>query len=183
MPGAGHIQKKILLLLLGGVALGLSGDPKRYFKILGKIKKEWGIINEQQLKRSIQLLYKSKLIKKKRNGDGTMTFVLSEQGKKKALTYNLYKIKIKKPNVWDKKWRMVLFDIPEAHKGKRDILRFHLKKLNFYEFQESVFVHPFDCKNEIEYVIENFQLRKFVRFVVIESMDNELDIKNHFSIS
>lgn len=182
MPGAGHIQKKILLVLLGGLALGFSGNPRRYFKILGKIRKECGFINDQQLKRSIHLLYKSKLVEEKKNSDGTTTFVLSEKGKKKALTYNLHEIKIRKPNIWDGKWRMVLFDIPETHKKKRDVLRFHLKKLNFYEFQESVFVHPFDCKDEIEYIIENFSLRKFVRFAVMEFMDNELDLKKHFKL-
>ena len=42
--GMGHVQKKILLLLLGGVVLGLSGSPRQYFKILGAIKRNGKIL-------------------------------------------------------------------------------------------------------------------------------------------
>ena len=61
----GHVQKKILLLLLGGVVLGLSGSPRQYFKILGAIKKEWKDIDEQKLRRSVRSLYRTKLVVEK----------------------------------------------------------------------------------------------------------------------
>lgn len=182
MPGAGHIQRKILLILLGGVALGLSGSPRQSFRMLDKIAKEWKAINEQQLRRSIRALYESKLVEEKQNKDGTITLILSEKGKRKALTYNIDEMQIKVPAHWDGKWRIVLFDIPETIRGSRETIRFYLKNLEFYEFQKSVFVHPFDCQNEIEYIIENFQLRKFVRFVVADFIDNELHLKKHFKL-
>jgi DNA-binding transcriptional regulator PaaX len=182
MPGAGHVQKKILLLLLGGVALGLSGSARNSFRVLRKIQKEWEDINEQQLKRSIRALYESKLVREKQNKDRTVTLILSEKGKRKALTYNIDEMQIKTPASWDGKWRIVLFDIPEKIKGSREVVRFYLKSLEFYEFQKSVFVHPFDCQDEIEYIIENFQLRKHVRFVRADFIDNELHLKKHFKL-
>jgi len=178
----GEIQRKILLLLLGGLALGLSGSPRQSFRTLDKISKEWKAINEQQLRRSIRALYESKLVEEKQNKDGTITLILSEKGKRKALTYNIDEMQIKTPERWDGKWRIVLFDIPEIIKGSREIMRFYLKNLEFYEFQKSVFVHPFDCQNEIEYIVENFQLRKFVRFIIADSIDNELHLKKHFKL-
>src|SRR3989344_4025305 len=54
--------QKILLLLLGGVALGLSHSPRQYFRILKSIKKEWEWIDKRNLRRTIQSLYKSRLI-------------------------------------------------------------------------------------------------------------------------
>ena len=63
--GLGETQRKILLLLFGGLALGLSGSPKRYFQILKAIGKEWEEINKQVLKRAIKSLYESKLIGEK----------------------------------------------------------------------------------------------------------------------
>lgn len=180
--GLGETQKKILLLLLGGAALGLSGSPKKYFQILESIGKEWKEVERQSLRRAIKRLYETKLIDEKQNSDGTITMVLSENGKRKALTYDLEKMEIKKPKQWDRKWRVVLFDIPDSRKKLREILRFHLKNLEFYEFQESVFVHPYDCKDEIDYLIEFYGIRKFVRFMIAESIDNELHLKNHFQL-
>ncbi len=63
--GHGDVQKKILLLLMGGLALGLSGSPGRYFQILESIGKEWEEINRQSLRRAIRNLYQSKIIKEK----------------------------------------------------------------------------------------------------------------------
>ena len=181
--GLGDTQRKILLLLLGGLALGLSRSPKTSFKIIKGIKKEWEEINHQSLRRAIRSLYKSKLINEKQNTDGTITLILTDKGKQKALTYDLDEMKIKKPEKWDKKWRVVLFDIPDNRKKIREALRGHLKNMQFYEFQESVFVHPYDCEDEINYLIEFYDIRKFVRFIVAESLDNELHLKHHFKFS
>ncbi|MBI5742563.1 MAG: hypothetical protein HZA25_01860 [Candidatus Niyogibacteria bacterium] len=178
----GKIQQKIILLLSGGLALGLTRSPKKYFKILNELSKEWKKIDQRYLKRAIQGLYQSKLIEEKENADGTVTIILSDDGKRKALTYDLDKMKIVAPQKWDGKWRIIMFDIPEWNKKVREALREHLRDLEFYEFQKSVFVHPFDCKNEIEYLIEFYNIRKFVRFIVAESLDNELHLKNHFGL-
>lgn len=181
--GHGETQKKILILLLGGLALGLSGSPKISFQILKEMKKEWDWIEKQSLKRAIKSLYESKLIKEKENHDGTITLVLTDKGKEKALTYNLDKMKIEKPEQWDKKWRIALFDVPEKARKIRDAFRHHLKQLNFYEFQKSVFIHPYDCKDEIDYLIEFYDARRFIRFIVAEQIDNELHLKAHFGLN
>jgi len=178
----GETQRKILLLLFGGLALGLSGSPRRYFQILKAIGKEWKEIDRQALRRAIRSLYESKLISEKQNPDGTVTLVLTDKGKQKALTYDLEKMEIKKPKQWDEKWRIVVFDIPEKIKKVREAIRQHLKNLGFYELQKSVFVHPYECKNEIDYLIELYDIRKFVRFIVADSIDNELHLKEYFTL-
>jgi len=178
----GEVSQKVILLLWGGLALGLSGSPKNYFRILKAIGKEWNEINKRALHRAIKNLYQSKIIDIKEDKDGITTLVLSDKGKEKALTYNLDKIKIKKPVQWDGKWRVVLFDIPESQKKVREALRFHLKNMDFFEFQKSVFIHPFECRDEIDYLIEFYNIRPFVRFIIGESVDNELHLKKHFNL-
>ncbi|OGD69564.1 hypothetical protein A3I18_00320 [Candidatus Campbellbacteria bacterium RIFCSPLOWO2_02_FULL_35_11] len=178
----GKNQKKIAILLLGGVALSLSNSPKKSFEILGEICEEWKNFDERFLKRSIKSLYESKVIKEKINDDGTVTLVLSDDGKKRAITYNIDNIKIKKPKRWDGKWRFILFDVPENKKIIRNALRFHLKNIGFYEFQKSVFVYPYDCKNEIDYVVEFYEAREFTRFIISDFVDNELHLKDFFDL-
>lgn len=176
----GDIQRKILLVLLSGIALGLSGSPKRYFKILDLSIKEWQNINKQSLQRSINALYKEKLISEKYNKDGTVTLILTKEGKKFALTYDIENMKIEKPLKWDRKWRIVIFDIPEHLKKTRDIFRIQLRSLGFYELQKSVFVYPYKCSNEIEYLTEFYKIKRFVRFITADSIDNELHLKQIF---
>jgi len=174
--------QKVLLLLGAGLALGLSGSPANYFRILKAVGKEWEDINKRAIHRAIKRLYQTKLIDIKEEKDGVVTLKLNENGKEKILKYQIGNMKIPVMKKWDGKWRIVLFDIPESKKKIRDILRFHLKKLGFFEFQKSVFVHPFECKSEIEFLIEFYQIRRHVRFIIAESIDNELYLKRHFKL-
>ncbi len=178
----GHTQKKILLLLLGGVALGLSGTPRRYFRILNALHKEWHAIDARALKQSVRSLYTSKLIKAHTGRDGTWVLVLSNKGKRVALAYRIDEMYVLTPKRWDGKWRIVIFDIPESVKKIREALRMHLKHMGFFELQKSIFVHPFECKNEIEYIVEFYNIRKHVRFVLAEAVDNGLHLRQHFGL-
>ncbi|MDD2935332.1 MAG: hypothetical protein PHX25_02540 [Candidatus Pacebacteria bacterium] len=178
----GKTQKKIAMLLLGGLALGLSNSPKKSFEILEEICDEWKNFDKNLLKKSIKRLYELKVIEEKFNKDGTVTIVLSEGGKNRAITYNINNIKIKNPKKWDGRWRFILFDVPEGNKQTRNALRYHLKMIGFFEFQKSVFVHPYDCKDEIDYIIEFYEAREFVRFVVADYIDNELQLKIFFNL-
>lgn len=179
----GKNQKKILLLLLAGIGLSVARSPGQYFRVIKSVKNEWSKINYLALRRSIASLYKSKLIKEKANSDGSTTMILTDLGRKKALTFNIETMKIKKPNKWDKKWRIVLFDIPEKRKEARNAFRETLRRIGFYEFQKSVFVCPYECKDELDYIIEFFNIRSNVRLGLATWLDNELHLKEKFDIS
>ena len=173
-------KKKILLILLGGLTLSLNRSPGRYYKIVSRIKKEWGIIKKEKLAKEIRELYKSKLVKTRIGVDGTITLILTEKGKRKALKYNIEKMKIHRQR-WDGKWRLVIFDIPERQKQARDALRDKIKQLGFHELQKSVFVYPFDCQNEIQFITEFFQVVPYVRYGLVDWIDNGLHLKSIFN--
>ena len=176
------IKKKILILLLGGPALGLTHSPKRHFKILGKMTDEWRGINRSSFKRSIKNLYYIGMLKEVKNKDDTISIILSEKGKKLAEVYNLDNIKISKPKKWDGNWRVVIFDVPERIKKVREALRMHLRNLGFYELQKSVFVCPFPCAEEINQIIDFYNISEHVRILMAHSVDNEDELRDKFGI-
>src|SRR3989338_8740607 len=65
----------------------------------------------------------------------------------RRLSIKYFQIKHKQ---WDKKWRVVIFDIPREFNRERDVLRGKLKEFGFYMLQESVFIFPYPCENELE---------------------------------
>jgi DNA-binding transcriptional regulator PaaX len=175
-------KQKILLLLLGGLAFGYSYTPKTQWRVLKQISYEWKKINKEKLRKDINQLYQTKLIRRKENSDGSYTIELTEKGQMKSLTYHFEKMIIKGEN-WDGKWRLIVFDIPENKRKGRDALRDKIKKLGFYELQKSVWVFPYECKNEIDFITEFFGLKKYVRFGILESIDNELHLKKIFNLN
>ncbi len=176
------LAQKILLLLSAGVAFGFSYTPQRQWKIIKGVAKEWQKINKKELYEEIINLYRSKLITKKENSDGSYTLLLTEKGKIKTLTYHFQNMKIEN-KYGDVKFRLVVYDIPEKIKKGRDALRAKLKGLGFHELQKSVFVFPYECKNEIDFIIEFFNLRKYVRVGVIETIDNDLHLRQKFNLN
>lgn len=181
-PRIGTLKKKVLLLLYAGMALGLTRSHKKQLWILKQIPKEWEKENRQALQRAINSLYISHLISEKHHKDGTTTLILNKNGKQKALRFNIDKMKIKKPARWDKKWRIVMFDIPEKLRKLRDSLRLHFKEIGLIELQKSVFVYPYPCSKEIEFILEFYNARKHLRFVLAEKIDNELHLKKKFNL-
>ena len=178
----GPTSRKAILLLLLGPALILAYSPRKQLGIFQKLAKEWEDIERRALYNAIRSLYKNKIIDMKENRDDTVTITLTASGKKKALTYDIENIKIPAMMRWDKKWRIILFDIPEKYKKARHALAKVLKDIGCYQFQKSVFVHPFECRNEIDFVIEFFSMRPYVRFITADNIDNELDLKKQFGL-
>ncbi len=178
----GTLQKRLLILLVGGISIGLSHNPRQQFKVLKEMGKEWKRVKNESLRKAIQGLYESKLIDYRETADGTVKIIISEDGKKKALMYKTEGIKIKIPKTWDGKWRIIIFDIPESLKKARNALRFHLKKWGFYRLQKSVFVLPWPCEDEIEFIVELYNIRRYVRQISAEGIDNELHLKKIFSL-
>lgn len=162
--------------------MGFSRSPMQHRRIYKVVGREWRNISKSKLKQGISQLHRSKLVKEKANPDGSFTFVLSDKGRMKALTYHFDQIKIKTEN-WDKKWRMVFFDIPEKFRWGRDSLRRKLRELGFYELQKSFFVLPHECKDEIDFILEYYGIQKYVRYAVVDSIDNETHLKEKFILN
>ena len=175
-------KEKIILLLASGDVLGLSRSPRNYFKVLKGAAKEWKEINRNKLVRIVRELYNDRLIDYKEDKDGSVKIILTKEGQKKALKFKLDEMEIKKPAKWDGEWRIVIFDIPERFKKAREALRMKLKDLGFLELQKSVLVLPYECEDEIDFIVEVFLIRPFVRFVRVKSFTNEEQLKIKFGL-
>ncbi len=108
---------------------------------------------------------------------------LTEKGKKLAGWLQIDALKIKKPKKWDKKWRIVIFDIAQLKKFYREAFRGKLKELGFYRLQDSVWIIPFDCQDEIELLREFFGLtHKEMRLIVAENIGPDDWLREIFKI-
>jgi phenylacetic acid degradation operon negative regulatory protein len=84
---------------------------------------------------------------------------LTKEGRRKLSQIIPSWQKVKK---WDGKWYLVIFDIPEKIKSKRDILREKLKKLGFGQLQASVWVSPFNYLNNVLEIVKFYKLEPYV---------------------
>lgn len=176
------VKMKILLLLQAGVALSFAGGTLgKQFRILGDLMDSWKDVDREYLSKIVREFYVGRLISMTDNKDGTTTAVLTEKGKKRALTFNFKKMKIKVPDVWDGFWHVVIFDIPEKYKWARLALRDKLLALGFFQCQKSVYIHPFPCEDEVEFISQFFEVGRYVRYGILKHITNEAELLLYFN--
>lgn len=107
-------------------------------------------------------------------------FHLTPKGKLQLLKY-LHLEKIKKGK-WDRRWRIVVFDIPEKMKKWRNYIRHDLKELGFEPLQESVYITPYPVTSELDEKLKVWGLRKYFRYITVSEIDGEEKLKNEFNL-
>ncbi len=157
--------RDILLLGLGGLldVFEEVRDPlgiiaKSYEAMHGFIPKQYKKHNYSHLIwRNLNVGYIEKVVK------GEEVYLrLTGEGKEKIIRdFPLLSFQKQK---WDEKWRIVLFDIAELNRRKRDMLRSKLRELGFGMFQESVYISPHNFTKDL---VEFLAARELSGFVYI----------------
>ncbi len=84
---------------------------------------------------------------------------------------------------WDKRWRMVTYDIKENRKMVRRRLRSLLQCFGFFRLQDSVWVYPYDCEALVILLKADFKIGTEVLYVVVEKIENDKKLKDHFELT
>lgn len=177
------ISKDILkYLAMGGIItfamLSPIGGPrtaKNLFKIL-KYK-------ISQIRAGAYYLKRRGLIKLIKDNNGVIICQITDNGKKYLGKFDIENMVLNKSNKWDNKWRLVIFDIPEKHKKAREALRHKLKDLDFVRLQDSIWVTPYRCDDEIRFIREIFNIPFNVDVVVTDDLKHhEIKLKKYFEL-
>ena len=185
----GEIREMILgalgvSILIGGTFLVTPNFPIVYASILGLIK-EFGKKepSKRQVKRALKELEKKEIISIEKKGEEAYVRLkgwLSPQVLKYSLKGILeYK---RKKKTWKGKWFLVIFDVPEKQRNKRDYLRRFLHNIGFYPYQQSVYLFPYECKEEIGLIKKIVEGGKYITYVVAESIENDDEVKRYFQL-
>ncbi|TSC67588.1 MAG: phenylacetic acid degradation operon negative regulatory protein [Parcubacteria group bacterium Gr01-1014_73] len=105
-------------------------------------------------------------------GKGSLTLELLSEGK----------AKLKKPRKWDKKWRILVFDIDEKRRPKRDKLRRSLISVGFMRLQDSVWIYPYDCEDFVALLKKDFRLGKELLYLIVEEIEGDSFLRQWFDL-
>lgn len=133
------------------------------------------------IKRTINRLESKGLIELKGINDDTFV-CLTEKGRQELLKYQIREKIIDKPRKWDKKWRVVVFDIEERARNLREGLRQELTNLGFVKLQNSVWIHPYECNGVIAMLKTYFKIEASVLYMTVEEIEDDEWIKRQFDL-
>jgi hypothetical protein len=185
--------KEVLILLAGGALLGaffvFPGLPAAFASYLKPERREryqkytenWEDYNLKLLRQTLKRLKNQKIVKIVEE-NGVPVVRLTEKGRTKVLKYNLEEMALKKPEKWDETWRLIIYDIPEKKRSSVEAFRYILKKLKCLRLQKSVYLTPYPCKDEIEYLREVLGVGDEVALLAVSGIEDEVVYRKYFGL-
>ena len=184
--------KDILILLGAGTFLAASivmpGLPLIASKILKgidqerwkKSQKEWDKYNLWRLRQMIKRMHDAKYIEVKEI-NGVAVVKVAEKGKRKLLSYEIETMKLDE-KTWDGKWRLIIYDVQTGKRSNSEMFRKALNRLNLYKLQKSVYLTPFKCEEEIEFLRQYYEVGKEVLILKAGTLEHESAYRKYFGI-
>ncbi len=170
-------------VVLGGSIFFTPNFPIILGSILGIIEEIKGIkIPKKKIQRVLKQLEKKQVIKLERRGNEVFVTVKNIDDVS-ILKYSLKEIlNLKKKKDWKGKWFMVVFDVPEPERKKRNYLRGFLREIGFYPYNQSVYVFPYECEKEIGLIKKIVEGGKYINYIIAEKIEHEKQLKIHFGL-
>lgn len=168
--------------IIGFVSLAIlmPGLPKVLTPFIKKQYRQWGHFNPRRLRSELKRMQKVGLLESV-DQDGQTLFQLTDKGKTKLFKYKLEDMDLHKDK-WDGKWRIVAYDIPKDKKNQAEAFRNLLKKMQLYQLQKSLWLTPYHCTTEIEFLKTLYQLGDNVTVLTIAGLEGELSYKKYFGL-
>ena len=175
-------SKAILAALFLGAVIVAPGGVAGTLKVIEDVfeGKKVPDYKELQLRKALIYLQSRKLIDIQSQYQKEV-FKLTKLGKRRVNKL-LKSFGVKRPKKWDKKWRIVIFDIPDQRKSRSEIFRHQLRGLGLANVQKSVWVHPYECYDQVYYLAGNLYIKPYIRYIVADSITGEKDLKRRFGL-
>lgn len=123
-----------------------------------------------------------KLYQKKVINLGGEEVKLTSRGRKILKDIEMREMEIPRPKKWDGVWHLVSYDIPNRLNKKRDYFRSVLKRWQFYQIQKSLWVYPFECKEEIAVLAQYLKIEPYVVVMTTDLLVNEEEVEKIFNL-
>ena len=157
-------------------------NTPQMLKPLIKWRKNWDKIDRRRIYEAIRRLNQKRLVELMEKGDG-LFIKITDNGKQLIKNFDYDNLQLPKAKKWDNKWRFIIFDIPNDKRRERQAFSTKLKEIGFYPLQESVFIYPYDCRDEIDFVCEFLSIGRYTNYCLVESLDKrEGDLRRIFGL-
>lgn len=102
----------------------------------------------------------------------SVTFSLTPAGAHRLQQIMVDELEIPKPTKWDKRWRLISFDIPVKYSRQRLLLTKHLQGLGLAMLQRSLWVHPFPCFEQVQQLAGHYNVLRYCAFMEVSRVDS-----------
>lgn len=130
----------------------------------------------------LRKLIEQGLVKLVKNNKGVSCVRLTALGRIELQKYELGEAVIRKPKHWNGQYHVIIFDIKEWKRSTRNQLRTWLEHLGFIRLQNSVWVHPYECRKVVTLIKSYFHLGREVLYLTVDQIEDDYRLRREFEL-
>ncbi|MDO8729389.1 MAG: hypothetical protein Q7K26_05945 [bacterium] len=146
-----------------------------------KAMKKFGLITNRRQKEYISSSA-SKLVKRGLLFYDGKTYCPTLSGQSLLHRWQFADFKLQKPKKWDRKWRVIIFDIPENKRKVRDLIRHLFHQAGLRRLQDSVWAYPYDCEDILTLLKTDLGVGKYVLYLIVDELENDKHLREDFDL-
>ena len=186
-----NIAQAILAVVVMAGAVTIAAIAPNLFQLLDKVpwrKKtysKWNTKRDDQRKKIAKTFYYLKnkgFVTLEPNGEDFI-LKITGKGQKQIDKMQFRFMQIKRSKKWNGHWWLALADIPsDPYRSNADLFRQKVKKMGLYPLQRTVWVYPYDPREEVGFASAYYKVERFVTVMEVVSLDSEdlKKLKEHF---
>ena len=174
-----NIEKKVIqeliLDFLSGKRAARSDDVSEYVEsILEETEGERKVKPRYLINRAIKNMVESEILKQ-HDSDQSSFVSISSRGRHKLRNIKLSSKNHLVSTVWDGFWRIVILDFSEDTKSEQDALRYILKKAQFVQLKNSIWISPFPLEHMMISMKQDLGLDEEIMIIVSDKLDADTE--------
>jgi DNA-binding transcriptional regulator PaaX len=173
-------MKLLKMVAVGALIIGMGAAPSP--RAMGNIFRELRMTdtprNRRWIKRRLKALHERRYVEMRDDSNS-----LSELGQRMVDEERLWELAAHMPKQWDGLWHLVVFDIPKERSHTRIPFVRLLQHLGFVYYQRSIWIHPYDCVDEVRTIALHYDIIEFVSFIIATQLDGSHEYRKHFKLS
>ena len=156
-------------------AIALEKPLNKFFKTMDKRARQ------REIAKTLYYMKRKNLIAVDDSGNYQHGISITKVGKKRLQQLEYNKLAIKPQKTWDKKWRIILFDISMDKNYERIQFTNKIKSLGLRQLQRSVWITPYPCRDEILLIGSKIGIQRDVTYIETSFIDNQEHLIKQFT--
>jgi hypothetical protein len=176
----GPVGEAVLLAVGAAGFLAVAIVAPNALQLFSPLLKKKKRSPKQEVGRNIESLLQKKLMKRVVDAQGNVSLTLTRRGQ---WEYTLRHTRLEpKQKKWDKRWRVVVFDVPNTKGNVRSELRRGMKLFGFRMIQRSVWVYPYPCDDFIVILRSHLGVGSDVLYMTVDTIENDFELRREFKL-
>lgn len=180
-----ELTKKLIdeLIRFGAFGVALSAAvvaPNIMQALDGPLRKLFDRLDAREKEREIQRVIRYMKQQGLLAGSYEHGLQLTEKARKRLAKADFESLRVEPQITWDKRWRIIIYDIPEDHKSARNALAGRLRSFGCFQLQKSTWITPFPCRDGVATLAAHYDVDENITYFEAINLDNEKVLKKRF---